>query len=50
MRGAVAEDMGLDFQSLLQDPSGTTEGRLNGDLVDEVDAECRRIIGCIADG
>ena len=50
MRGAVAEDMGLDFQSLLQDPSGTTGGRLNGDLVDEVDAECRRIIGCVADG
>ncbi|MBR4227121.1 MAG: cobaltochelatase subunit CobN [Candidatus Methanomethylophilaceae archaeon] len=50
IRGAVAEDMGLDFQKLLQDPSGTTGGRLNGDMVDEVDAECRRIIGRVVDG
>ena len=50
IRSAVAEDMGLDFQSALQDPSGTTGGRLNGDIVDEVDAECRRIIGLLVDG
>ncbi|MBO4569296.1 MAG: cobaltochelatase subunit CobN [Candidatus Methanomethylophilaceae archaeon] len=50
LRDSVAQDMGLDFQSLLQDPSGFTGGRLNGDLVDEIDARSRRIVDEVIGG
>ncbi len=50
MRSAMAADMGYDFQALLRDPSGMTDGRLNGEIVDSIDAECRSAIGKIVDG
>ena len=50
LRDAVAEEMGLSFQDLLQNPSGTTGGRLNGDMVDEIDRRSREIVDEIIGG
>ncbi len=50
IRNAMAHDMGYEFQALLQNPSGITGGRLNGEIVDEIDARCRSAIGDIVDG
>ena len=50
LRDAVAEEMGLSFQDLLQNPSGTTGGRLNGDMVDEIDGRSRGIVDEIIGG
>lgn len=49
LREAVARARGCDMEELLKDPSRMREdGRLNGELIDGIDADMYRII-CIAD-
>ncbi len=50
LRDSVARSRGYDFQALLQNPSGTTDGRLNGAIVDEIDEESRRITEEVCEG
>ena len=49
LRESVAHAYGCEMEDLLKDPSGTgTGGRLNGELIDAIDADAYRIIeaGC----
>ena len=44
LRDAFAESMGYDIQALLEDPSGTTDGKLNSVIVDDLDAQVQEFI------
>ncbi len=44
LRDAFAENAGYDFQALLDDPAGTTDGELNSAVTDRLDAQLQAFI------
>lgn len=44
LRGSVAEAMGYDLRSILDDPSGMTGGELNGIVLDRIDSAVMDLI------
>ena len=48
LRDAIGEACGIDVQSLVDDPSGTTGGKLNSALLDDVDSKASGLISTMA--
>ncbi|MBR5999478.1 MAG: cobaltochelatase subunit CobN, partial [Candidatus Methanomethylophilaceae archaeon] len=44
LRDCYAENIGIDYQKLLEDPAGITEGKVNSELADSIDAELQEFV------
>ena len=44
LRSAFAENQGVDIESIIDDPSGTTDGELNSVIVDRIDAQLQEFL------
>ena len=44
LRDCYAENKGIDYQKLLEDPAGITEGKVNSELADSIDAELQEFV------
>ena len=44
LRDTYAENLGADYQKLLDDPAGITDGKVNSELADTIDAEVQAFV------